>query len=83
MGATPEIDHNVGIRSYPRSYPAALPFGCFGCLAGAFDRPGQGSLLCKRRSKASLVGPAGVRGGDRFGFAAWDLDFGSATGYVS
>lgn len=81
--ATPETDHNVGIRRYLRSYPLALSFDCFGGLAGVFDRPAQSSVLRKRRPKVSLVGPAGVWGDDRLGFATWDLDFGNATGGVS
>jgi hypothetical protein len=77
--ATPGVDYNAGIRPYL----TALPFGCLGCLASVFDRPGRSSMLRKRRPKVSLVGPMGGWDGGLLGFATWDRDFGSAVGGVS
>ena len=83
MEATPEIDHKAGIRPYPRSYPAALPFSYLGCLAGVSDRPGQNAVLRKRRTRVLLVGTFCGQGDVNPSFATWDRDFGSATGGVS
>jgi hypothetical protein len=81
--ATPEIDYKAGIRPYPRSYPAALPFRYLGSLAGVSDCKDQKSVLRAGCMNVSLVGPMCGRGDDNLRFATWDLDFGSAPGGVS
>jgi hypothetical protein len=79
----PEIDHKAGIRPYPRSYPAALPFRYLRCLAGVSDFKDQKSVLRARCPDVPLVGPMCDRGDDDPRFATWDRDFGSATGGVA